>query len=61
MQTATNLYSEELHGLNAQQVWDTHSAFEHLRSLGQADSKRSAERRIQELKLLPSELNEASL
>ena len=61
MQTATNRGSESLYGLDAQKVWDTNSAFQHLQSLGQADSKRTAERRLQELAFFPNELNEELL
>jgi sulfate adenylyltransferase subunit 2 len=58
MQTAP---SDALHGLDAQQIWDTKSAFDQLHSLGLADTKRTAERRLLELKLFPNELNEESL
>jgi sulfate adenylyltransferase subunit 2 len=43
-------------GLNAPQVWDTQSAFAHLQALGQADSKRTTERRLNALALWPAEL-----
>ena len=43
-------------GLDALQVWDTELAFSHLQIEGQADSKRTAERRINALGLLPQEL-----
>ena len=43
-------------GLNAHQVWDTERAFSHLQALGEADSKRTAERRLNALGLLPQEL-----
>jgi sulfate adenylyltransferase subunit 2 len=56
MQITTNIKSADIFGLNAPRVWDTETAFRHLRSLGQAESKRTAERRMQELKLLPQEL-----
>lgn len=46
----------ELFGLDALQVWDTELAFQHLNQLGQADTKRTAERRLHELKILPTEL-----
>lgn len=61
MQIATNFDSETLYGLDAQRVWDTNSAFEHRQTLGQAETKRTAERRLLELKLFPNELNEDSL
>lgn len=43
-------------GLDAPVVWDTHSAYQHLHALEQADTKRTAERRLHELGLLPAEL-----
>lgn len=43
-------------GLDAPIVWDTHSAYQHLHALEQADTKRTAERRLHELGLLPAEL-----
>lgn len=46
----------ELFGLDAQQVWDTELAFEQLRQRGEADSKRTAERRINALELWPQAL-----
>ena len=47
----------DLLGLDAPQVWDTELAFEHLQTQGEADSKRTAERRLNALGLLPQELN----
>ena len=43
-------------GLDAPQVWDTELAFAHLQALGEADTKRTAERRLNTLGLLPQEL-----
>lgn len=43
-------------GLDAPRVWDTELAFAHLQALGEADTKRTAERRITALGLLPQEL-----
>jgi sulfate adenylyltransferase subunit 2 len=54
--TDTNLY-----GLDACTVWSTDLAFAHLQSLGQADTKRTAERRLHELGLLPTALAAADL
>jgi sulfate adenylyltransferase subunit 2 len=54
-QSATHL-SVDLLGLNAPEVWDTELAFAHLQALGQADTKRTAERRLNSLGLLPQEL-----
>ena len=58
MQTATN---DSLNGLDGDQVWDTDSAFEHLKSQGLAETKRTAERRLHELQLLPVAVDEESL
>jgi len=54
-QSTTNQGSELL-GLNAAQVWDTDLAFAHLQALGEANTKRTAERRLNSLGLLPQEL-----
>ncbi len=48
--------SPALFGLDALQVWDTELAFRQLRSLGQADTKRTAERRLHGLAILPGAL-----
>jgi len=48
--------SVDLLGLDAPQVWDTELAFAHLQALGEADAKRTAERRLNTLNLLPQEL-----
>lgn len=48
-------------GLDAPAVWDTHSAYQHLQALEQADTKRTAERRLHELGLLPDELTAHNL
>ena len=61
MQVASNLLVGDSLGLDHPKVWDTDSAFQHLQTLGKADSKRTAERRLQELKLLPDELTDQSL
>ena len=50
-----------LHGLDAPTVWDTDRAFQQLQSLGKAETKRTAERRLHELKLLPAKLTPESL
>jgi sulfate adenylyltransferase subunit 2 len=50
-----------LHGLDAPQAWDTELAFAHLQALGVADTKRTAERRLNALELLPQELGPQSL
>jgi sulfate adenylyltransferase subunit 2 len=43
-------------GLDQTQAWDTELAFQQLSQIGQADTKRTAERRLHELNLLPAEL-----
>lgn len=54
-QSATSNKSDLL-GLDAPQVWDTELTFAHLQALGEADTKRTAERRLNTLGLLPQEL-----
>lgn len=51
----------ELFGLDVPQVWNTDLAFQHLSALGQAETKRTAERRLHQLGFLPSELHPDSL
>lgn len=51
----------DLVGLDAPQVWDTERAFRHLNAAGQADTKRTAERRLHELVILPHELKPESV
>ncbi|MBX9914920.1 MAG: sulfate adenylyltransferase subunit CysD [Pseudomonadaceae bacterium] len=46
----------DLLGLDAPLVWNTQLAFLHLNQLNQADTKRTAERRLHELGILPPEL-----
>lgn len=48
-------------GLDAPIVWDTQSAFAHLNHLNLAETKRTAERRLHELNLLPPELSAQDL
>jgi sulfate adenylyltransferase subunit 2 len=48
-------------GLDALQVWDTELAFEHLQARGEADTKRTAERRLNALDLLPQALGPEQL
>ena len=50
-----------LFGLDASQPWDTEAAFLSLQAQGQADTKRTAERRLHEWSLLPPELKANSL
>jgi sulfate adenylyltransferase subunit 2 len=42
--------------LDSSQVWSTEIAYKHLQSKGHADSKRTAERRLHALGILPAEL-----
>lgn len=51
----------DLRGLDALRVWDTERAFGHLNAAGQADTKRTAERQLHELAILPAELKPESL
>ena len=53
--------ASNLHGLDGPGVWDSHRAFEVLQAAGQAATKRTAERRLHELGLLPPELDLDSL
>ncbi len=48
-------------GLDAPQPWDTELAFQHLHNLGQAESKRTAERLLHTLSILPDELTADNL
>ena len=48
-------------GLDACQAWDTDLAFQHLQGCGDADTKRTAERRLHALNILPPELTAAAL
>jgi sulfate adenylyltransferase subunit 2 len=54
-QSATDYVTDVL-GLDASQVWDTELAFAHLQAQGKAKTKRTAERRLNALGLLPQEL-----
>ncbi|RSE89148.1 sulfate adenylyltransferase subunit CysD [Achromobacter denitrificans] len=53
--------SDSLFGMDLPGVWDTESAFQRLRERGQAESKRTAERRLHELGVLPPVLQAADL
>lgn len=50
-----------LFGLDAPQIWDTELAYRHLNQAGLADTKRTAERRLISLNLLPVALSEENL
>lgn len=60
MQITTGL-ADVLMGLETEQAWDTESAYEHLKACSEADSKRTAERRLNSHGLLPAELSEGAL
>jgi sulfate adenylyltransferase subunit 2 len=53
--------SPELWGLDAICVWDTELAFAHLQGIGEADTKRTAERRLNALGALPKALSAVDL
>lgn len=55
MSLSTNL------GLDGDQVWTTELALTHLRACGEANTKRTAERRLHEAGLLPSEIGTDSV
>lgn len=48
-------------GLDTDRVWDTEQAFLHFHSLGKADTKRTAERHLHKLGVLPAALSPANL
>lgn len=53
--------STDLLGLDAPQVWSTDLAFQQLSSSAQLDSKRTVERRLHQLGLLPPELTSEAI
>lgn len=55
-QNHSNPLDHNLLGLNRQQVWDTGLAYQHLNKQGVADTRRTAERRLHALGLLPMAL-----
>lgn len=61
MQNTTIDATPKLWGLDAAQAWDTDLAYQQLLSLGEADTKRTAERRLHEVQLLPAELTASAL
>ena len=58
--TSNTAHKADLLGLDDPKVWDTESAFRQLLAKGQAASKRTAERRLNELQLLQEELTALS-
>ena len=61
MKQIATIKSSPLLGLDVGQVWDLALAYSHLQREGQVNNKRSAERRIQSLGLLPPEISETNL
>ncbi|MGF0335829.1 sulfate adenylyltransferase subunit CysD [Ectopseudomonas toyotomiensis] len=61
MTQTTTASAGDFTGLEAEQVWDTHLAYEHLKACSEADTKRTAERRLNAQGLLPAELAEEAL
>ncbi len=51
----------DLLGLDAAKPWDTEQAFAHLQASGRADSRRTVERLLHSLNILPPELNADAL
>ena len=60
MQIATNLNAALL-GLDAARVWDLALAYAHLQRSGEVNNKRTAERRVQALGILPAEVSETQM
>jgi len=58
---ATTKNRDSMCGLDAPGVWDTATAFAHLQRHGEADSKRTAERRLHKLGLAPAALSAGDL
>jgi sulfate adenylyltransferase subunit 2 len=55
------MMSPRLYGLDAPGVWDTERAYAQLQAADQADTKRTAQRRLHALGILPDELDEGKL
>lgn len=55
------MVNPELHGLDAPVVWDTGRAFRHLNDIGEGQAKRTTERMLHELAILPGELKPENL
>ena len=55
------MHTQSIFALDTAKVWDIEEAFAHLQALGEADSKRTAERRLQSLGIFPEALSEAVL
>ena len=52
---------DDLLGLDAPRAWDTDAAFQHLQCAGHCESKRTAERRVRELGIVPEALEPETL
>lgn len=61
LQNTTDGTELSLWGLDTPRAWDTELAYQHLLSLGEAESKRTAERRLHALQLLPAALTASAL
>jgi sulfate adenylyltransferase subunit 2 len=55
------MFQGDLSGLDKPQVWDTELAFRHLLGLSKGETKRTAERRLHKLAILPAELSAQTL
>ena len=53
--------TNDLLGLDAPKAWDTDTAFTHLQAMGHCDTKRTAERRLRELQIVPEPVDAESL
>ena len=60
-QARTSKTNPKLLGLDTARVWDTGRAFRHLKTQGLTDTKRTAERKLSALALLPAELKPEGL
>ena len=57
MKHIATIHNESLLGLDGEQVWDTELAYECMSRAGLADTKRTAERRLRSLDILPKDLD----
>jgi len=61
MSQTTTSPTDALRGIETEQVWDIERAYEHFKACGEADTKRTTERRLNTHGLLPKELAEEVL
>ncbi|KAB2887762.1 MAG: sulfate adenylyltransferase subunit CysD, partial [Burkholderiaceae bacterium] len=61
MQIATNSTECALLGLDSEQVWSITTAHAHLQQAGQTSTRRTTERRLHALNMLPPELHAGNL